>query len=503
MTSSTAGAQSPPAAPVPDNQVSSRLFSIDVIRGIALLGILVVSIWQFGGFTNNRQTFFRTGTHGGNYDLLSFVTIVFEGKMRALFAIVFGAGIILFMSRRAHPSNLPAADLYIRRNMWLLLFGIFNAVVLLWPGDILFHYGVMGILLFGFWRMSARGLLIASILVMLIYCGKTYWNYADDKTTYRKFLAVQKVEKKFEQDSIARFKKDSALGIKKDSLPVIKDSATAIPAKDSLNKIVRTDTLTKDQKTDKEKWEGLVKAAKFDSAADKGQYKAMRSNSYTKTWNHLLGQVQHRESYWLYQTGIWDIGSAMLLGMALLGFGFFGNNIPARKYLLIAIPCLLIGLSLGFLRNYNTDLKLADYAKYIDRHWLPPAFFFPLERLLLAVSYASFAMLLLRLNFAGRLWRTLGTVGKMAFTNYFLQTILCTIFFYGYGLGNYGRLTQLQLYFVVAEVWLMQIVFSVLWMRYFTIGPVEWLWRWLTYGKKLPIRKPLSAPTIPATANID
>jgi uncharacterized protein len=492
MISSNSGTQ-PPAAPtlsLPNDMGSARLFSLDVIRGIALLGILIVSIWQFGGFTNNRQVFYRTGTHGGNYDLLSFVTIVFEGKMRALFAMVFGAGIILFMTRKNHPSNLSVPDLYIKRNMWLLLFGIFNGVVLLWPGDILYHYAIMGILLFGFWRMSPRGLLISAILAMLIYCGKTYWNYSDDRRAYHKFMAVKKVEKKFEQDSIAKFKKDSVLGIKKDSVtPPVKDTLTPSNIKDTTAKPVKTDTLTAEQKKHKEEWEGMVKSAKFDSTADARENKAMRKNSYAKTWNYLLPRVQNRESYWLYQTGIWDIGSTMLLGMALLGFGFFGGSIPVKKYLLIAIPCLLIGLSLAIFRNCYMDLKLADYEKYIGNHALPYNFFFPIERMLLALSYAALAIVLLRINILGRIWRMLATVGRMAFTNYFLQTILCTIFFYGYGLGNFGRLSQVQLYFVVAELWLIQVVFSVLWMRYFTMGPVEWLWRWLTYGKKMPFKK--------------
>src|SRR5882757_7075459 len=94
----------------PEPHAMSRIFSLDVLRGIALLGILVISIWEFGGFTINKQTFFRTGTHGGNYNLLSFVTIVFEGKMRALFALVFGAGIVLFISKKNHPSSVSVPD---------------------------------------------------------------------------------------------------------------------------------------------------------------------------------------------------------------------------------------------------------------------------------------------------------------------------------------------------------------------------------------------------------
>ncbi len=193
---------------------SSRVFSLDVIRGIALIGILVISIWEFGGFTANKQTFFRAGYHGGNYNLLSFVSIVFEGKMRALFSLVFGAGIILFLSKKNNPSKFSESDLYIRRMLWLMLFGILNAVILLWPGDILFQYAVMGILLFPFWRMSRKGLLIAAIITTLIYCGKNYWNYADDRKIYKKFTTVDAVEKKFASaDTTVKKRIDSLLKI--------------------------------------------------------------------------------------------------------------------------------------------------------------------------------------------------------------------------------------------------------------------------------------------------
>ena len=479
----------------------SRIFSLDVLRGVAVLGILMISIWEFGGFTANKQAFFRTGTHGGNYTLLSFVTILFEGKMRALFSIIFGAGIILFISKKDHPSALPVADLYIRRMLWLMAFGVFNAIVLLWPGDILFQYAVLGILLFPLWRMSKKGLLIAAILATLVYCGKNYWNYADDKRAYKKFLAITEVEKKFKKDSIERFRQDSiwalankdsvALKLQKDSMTgkLPKDTAIKKLMNDSLARQAKNDTLTKEQAKDKGAWEGMVKGLKYDSTGDKKEYKDMRSTSYTKVWNHLLGKSQNRESYWLYRTGIWDIGSMMLLGMALLGFGFFGNGFTIKKYLLIGIPFIIAGLLFAWFRNYHTDLKLTDYTKYIDKKSIPPGLFFPIERLLLASGYASIIMVLVKINTLNWLWRTLATVGRMAFTNYFLQTIICTVFFYGYGMGYFGRLSQTQLYFMVAEVSLIQIVFSVIWSRFFVTGPVEWLWRYLIYRKKLPFKR--------------
>lgn len=165
--SSTPSGTAPPQAASPTNTNLPGIFSLNVLRGIAVLGILVISIWEFGGFTNNEQNFFRLGAHGGNYKLLSSISILLEGKMRALLALVFGAGIILFMQKKEHPASINAIDAYIRRQIWLIIFGVFNAFILLWPGDILFQYGVVGILLFAFWRISPKGLFIAAIICTL------------------------------------------------------------------------------------------------------------------------------------------------------------------------------------------------------------------------------------------------------------------------------------------------------------------------------------------------
>ena len=485
QTSSTAPGAAQSAA---GNDNLSRIFSLDVLRGLALLGILVVSIWEFGGFGFNQQIFYRNGTHGGNYNLLTAVTILFEGKMRALFALVFGAGIILFLQKKEHPVSISSADAYIRRMMWLIVFGVVNAFILLWPDDILFQYGVVGILLFAFTRMKAKGLLIAAIVCTLVYCGKQYWNYTDDKKDYKKYLAVTAVEKKIKQDSTFRAKKDS-LDRTKDTI-LLKDTLIKNKLTDSLAR--KNDTLTKKQAEEKGKWEGTAKSLKYDSSKTKAENKAMRAASYGKVWDHLMQRSQYKESFWLYKIGIWDIGSMMFLGMALLGLGFFHQRISGTKYLLIGILLIAIGFALAWYRVYYNNIRLADYAKYIEKHAMPHNLFFPIERMLLATGYASLIMWMLRMKLFYWLWQALAAAGRMAFTNYIMQSVICTFFFYGYGFGYFGRLSQWELYFMVVEIAIVQIVFSVFWLRYYSMGPVEWLWRCLVYRKWLPNKKTFS-----------
>ena len=473
--SSNPGQGMPPSIAMDNDSNSSRIFSLDVLRGIALLGILLVSIWEFGGFSTNQQAGLHLAEKGKAYQLFAGISVLFEGKMRALFSLVFGAGMMIYLSK-PNPLTLPGTqELYIRRQMWLMAFGLVNAFVLLWPGDILFHYGVMGILLFPFFRMSRKGLLIAALIVTLIYCGKLFWYYADDKEAYRKFKAITLVEEKFKKDSASQHQKDSASGM----------TAAALKIADSTKKA--KDTLNKEQQDDKGAWEGVAKRYKYDStrAGDSSEWKSMRKG-YGKIWNHLLQRSQGKEAAWLYRTGIWDMGSMILLGMALFGFGFFKPEFSKTKYLVIAAIGIILGILLAWYRMEYSHARTVDYVKYINRNAFAPNQLFPIERLCLATGYASLVMLLLRLKILSWIWKAFAAVGRMAFSNYFIQTIICTLFFYGYGFGYFGRLSQSQLYFFVVELWLAQIVFSVLWLRFYHYGPVEWLWRWLTHGKRYP-----------------
>jgi uncharacterized protein len=147
---------------------SPRIQSLDVLRGIAVLFALFISVWFIGGFSQNDQNGLLLSSRGFEYRLFGAISILFDGKMRALIAIVFGAGMLLFLSQDHKKEELPTHDLFIRRQMWLILFGIINGLLFLWTQDVLFHLGIMGILLFPFVRLSAKGLLVAATVVTLI-----------------------------------------------------------------------------------------------------------------------------------------------------------------------------------------------------------------------------------------------------------------------------------------------------------------------------------------------
>ncbi|MEJ7769237.1 MAG: DUF418 domain-containing protein [Chitinophagaceae bacterium] len=180
---------------------------------------------------------------------------------------------------------------------------------------------------------------------------------------------------------------------------------------------------------------------------------------------------------------------------------FFNHGLSNRNYLLIAFVCLTSGLLLGWLRLYLNQVALQDYTKYISRYRIPFNMLFPFERILTAIGYASLVITMIKINKLQHLWRALAAAGKMALTCYLLQSLLCTLFFTGFGMGYYGMLKQYQLYFVAAEIVLLEIVFCICWLKVYQLGPSEWLLRCLTHGKWLPnkiINQPSTAINIPA-----
>src|SRR5215470_1657480 len=138
--------EAPAAAPVVRPvDTAERIKTIDMIRGLALLGILMMNIPGFGFNWDNWYPLVTGPRSGKDYYTLTVVMVLFEGTMRALFSMLFGAGMILFMKNKKDlPGKPTVAEYYYRRLLWLVFFGLINAFVFLWEGDILFFYGLCG-----------------------------------------------------------------------------------------------------------------------------------------------------------------------------------------------------------------------------------------------------------------------------------------------------------------------------------------------------------------------
>ena len=173
------------AAPV--NQ-SERIIILDSLRGIAILGILLMNIPGFAlpdPVIYDPSVLNEWGTV--NFKTWYFIDWFMEGSQRALFSMLFGAGIILFVTRQEKKAaGLYPADYFFRRQLWLLVFGLFNAFVLLWFWDILFHYACLGMIMFAFRRLSPKALIIGAVLSLLLMTARENVDaYRERKSIYK------------------------------------------------------------------------------------------------------------------------------------------------------------------------------------------------------------------------------------------------------------------------------------------------------------------------------
>lgn len=444
------------AEPVPAGVRSDTSPAVlNVLWGVAVLGLLLVSIRAFG-LTKAQVGLLVRGPHGGNYGLLKGTHILFDNTMPGLLALLFGAGMLLFLDKPGAPGGLARRhELYLRRYLWLGVFGVVNAFVLLSPADWLFQLGIAGVLLFTLQRLSARGLLIGAVVTALLFSGKTYWNYSEQREQFAKYEKVVALEKK--------------------------------------SKKVK---LTDEQTADKSAWEGMTKGVTYDKKKDRATILSLRSD-YGTTWEAMLRPLQGRHAWQFYTLGIWEVLSMVLLGMGLFRLRFFAGNFPTSRLLIITVVGLAVGQTLAWLSWPSYELTLVDFTKLISTGTLPLSDWLqPVERAFSAVGLAGFVLLLCRASRGVALRSVIGAVGQLALTNYLVQSVLCSVFFYGYGFGYFGDLRLQTLYIVVAEIWLMQLVFSTVWLRYFRIGPAEWVWKSLMYGRRLPLRLPTLPPVL-------
>ncbi len=426
---------------------ADRIKSIDTIRGFALLGILMMNI---NGFGINWDVYYYIprGPHSGS-DFYTFASIFifFEGTMRGLFSMLFGAGMILFMlNKKDTPGGTTVAEYYYRRLLWLVLFGLINAFIILWQGDILFFYGLCGMLLFPFRKLDPKWLLVLALACVSFGLIKKQWSwneFKEKRTDYNEAVAAKKEKKE----------------------------------------------LTPQQQGAIKVWTEVEKNQKPDTAETNLNRRNMRSG-YSTIFTYFIPNNADGEINYMYHE-VWDMLAMMFLGMALFGWGFFTNKLRTSTY----ATWLLIGYGIGvpigwvmFNDGWLAFVRMGPGA-YADRWQSSHQLFTEFRRILITIGHASLLMLIFRSRIVPWLMKALSNVGQMAFTNYLMQSIICTFFFYGYGLKYYDNLRFHQLYYVVAAVWLFQIIFSAIWLKYFRFGPFEWLWRSLTYWKKQPMKK--------------
>jgi uncharacterized protein len=426
-----------PAGPVTGQE---RYQSMDALRGVAVLGILLMNIPVFAlpeAYMMNPSLPEQASAINVPYWLVGL--LFFEGKMRALFSMLFGAGCVLITSRVAQRNTkTESGDIYYRRTILLMLFGLMHGY-LLWEGDILFWYGAMGLLLFPFRKLSGTVLVIAGLGLAAIFIPQGFYR--------QHVLTTMRVEAEQADEAAGRGK-----------------------------------PLTEEQTAARQAWQARQKRLKPPTE----QEIEKQIKSYQGDWWSIFKLRARRivaiHSIALYEGGLPDILAFMVLGMGFYKLGLFTAVLSTRLYAVLAIAGFAIGLLLtAYLGKVMID---SNYMR--SEHLLLFHMKYGIDRISVALGYTGLLMVILRCGWLTWLTSRLAAVGQMALSNYLMQSAICTTIFYGYGFGLFGKLYLHQLTLVVFGVWVLQLLISQLWLRYFRFGPVEWLWRSLTYLKWQP-----------------
>ena len=424
---------------------AERIKTIDIVRGVALLGILLMNIPGFGIDWSKEDSVIRGPHDTADFYTLKVISVFFEGTMRGLFSMLFGAGVILFtMNKTETLGGVTVAELYYRRLLILVLFGVINAYVFLWPSDILYRYALVGMVLYPFRKTAVKWLFFLGILCIAIGVFKGQLRYTETRekrAAYHETVKAEEAGKK----------------------------------------------LTAEQQLAIATWLEIENGERPDPEESDRNIRKMHSG-YGTIFSYLIPFNSNNQAWRVYNN-IWDWISMMFIGMALFSLGFFSNKFSSSKYAIGLIIGYGIGIPLGWVMFSKGWLGSLNFGAYVDAYRFPHWHLYHFKRVFLCLGHASLIMLVFRSQIIPWLMKGLANVGQMAFTNYLMQSILCTLFFYGYGLGYYNHLKYHQLYFVVGAVWIFQLIFSAIWLRYYRFGPFEWLWRSLTYWKKQPMMK--------------
>ena len=430
---------------------SERIIILDSLRGIAVLGILLMNIPGFGLPYPLVQDFtIRNETGLNYYAWYVFGPGVFEGSQRALFSMLFGAGMIIFISRlEKRTDGLMPAELFFRRQLWLLVFGLFNAFVLLWFWDILYHYAICGMILFAFRRLKPKHLLIAASVCLVLMTARENRDLYKDKAVIWKGEAVAALDTTKTKLTAQQKEHLSAMQGMKD----------------------RTSPEAKKKRVEKDQQEVL------------GSYATLYENRSNRS---AQGELQA-----MYYFLIWDILLFMFIGMAFFKMGILQGEAKTKVYAWMTIIGLGVGLPLSYLfLKPDIDLQFNYYLITKQRTFD----FYEIQRLVHSLGIFGLIMLMYKSGWFKWLFSLMRPVGQMAFTNYLLQSIICGLFFAGIGFGMFGKLERYELYYVVGAVWVFEIILSHIWMKQFRFGPFEWTWRSLTYWKRQPLIRTKAIP---------
>ena len=289
--------------------------------------------------------------------------------------------------------------LFYRRMFWLVLFGLIHAHLILWIGDILYLYGVCGMLVYLFRKVKPAYLVLGVPLVAIL-------DFASGTLFYQH--------------------------MRNERIAYVEASAVAAENK----------PLTEAQKSALAQWRELEKTLIPNREDAKENTRKMKSD-YATVASHLRPLAWKGQTIFL-PIEIWDSLALMLLGMALYQWGFLSGQWSNRDYAKVAAIGYGIGLPLATYSFYHSYLYSPNLEADLRRMELVPIewvrLIYPFQRIALVMAHVAAIILLYKARYAQTLFRCLEAAGQMALSNYIMQSVICTLFFFGYGFNYYGEL---------------------------------------------------------------
>lgn len=419
---------------------SKRLHSLDILRGVAILAIFVINIEIFAQPVDKLMNpTIGKNFSGLNYYIWLIKEILFFGKFWTIFAMLFGAGAYLLITRAEKKGNAAGiADIYYRRLFWLIFFGLIHAYFI-WDGDVLYFYAMTGLFLYPLRKLSVQGMLIAFAIIFIIYTIKPFREYRHDVALHKQIMEINQIE---------------ATGQK----------------------------LTDEQQSALDEWKMKEDLNVPSQETLQKEIEIMTKGTYYEIIKFNKVGTQERHMIWFYDKGFLRTLLKMILGMALMKSGILIAQSKNKTYLFMAAAGYIFGLSLVILRiqyllEHNFSILSRDLSRTV---W-------EIDELAVALGHIGIICLFCKLNILNWLKKSLAAVGRMAFTNYIMQSLIGTFIFYSYGFGLFGTMDRTEQLWIVGALWLVQLIVSPIWLKFFQFGPVEWLWRSLTYWQRQPI----------------
>ena len=477
---------------------SNRIQVMDLLRGFALIGIIMMNIEWFNRPVSALMSFDYTLT-GFDWASSWLVKVFVEGKFYKLFSILFGMGFAIMLIR-AQEADRKFGAWFTRRMLALFVFGMAH-LIFLWGGDIIHDYAVGGLLLLGFvlllrtkklakfnkpetFAKVGFSLLLMPLLVSLfaaLYFGVTRDNTAITDEWQQKVAVNQQFEVLLQQE------KDNPTALLVDNEIAIEDETISTEESEKAEDTV--EVIDEENMSDEE----LIahKAQKrFESRQKRDSRLSKETTAFTE--GSYIEATQYRA-----QSALKALGNTptfaffvclplFMVGYWLVASGRMKN--PELHQGFFSVMCWG-GLSIGLMLSIaGTFISLHPVAKVAIEVQAGGQTIFYYGQFILCAGYIGMFVKLSSKAWFLKSFSWLAPLGKMALTNYITHSIILTSIFYGYAGGMFGQIARGQQMLIVVAVIFTQVIFCILWLKFFRFGPLEWLWRSITYMKFQPLR---------------